>query len=325
MLENANQRQATHLGNRAIGPLVSIIIPTYNRARDLARALESVRSQTFVDWVTIVVDNHSSDDTDAVVAACHDVRVQLLKIHNKGIIAASRNLGLRHASSRYVAFLDSDDWWAVDKLLYSVQALEAGADVVYHDAWLVNIENQFRFRRRVKTWSLHEPVVNDLITRGNALINSTVVLRRDLLLRIHCLCEAPELVAIEDYDTWIRLAQIGARFARLPQVLAYYWMGGGNTSNPQRLLVNTAALVDRHRIAFDLVGKPPGRCWVELARGEAKLILGDHMGAIRSLLPYLSSRTRWRWQMKAWLLVVRALIGVLTKKSINKMRSGRRL
>lgn len=284
-------------------PVVSIVIPTYNRARDLARALESVSRQSFTDWEVIVVDNHSSDDTDAVVADFHDDRIQLLKIHNQGVIAASRNLGLRQACGRYVAFLDSDDWWTTDKLAQSVRALEAGADVVYHDAWLVSQADQTRFRRRAKTWLLREPVAADLIARGNALVNSTVVLRRDLLLQIGGLCELPELVAIEDYDAWIRLAQLGARFMRLPAVLAYYWAGGGNTSNPQRLLTNTAALVERHCTAFHLAQKSRGNCWLELARGEAKLRLGDSVGAARSLLPYLGSKASYRWQVRAFFLL----------------------
>ncbi len=181
--------------------------------------------------------------------------------------------------------------------------LETGADVVYHDAWLANEIDQTRFRRRVITWPLREPVAADLIARGNALINSTVVLRRDLLLQIGGLCEEPELVTSEDYDAWIRLTQLGARFVRLSTVLAFYWAGGGNMSNPQRLLTNTAVLVDRHHTAFHLAQKLRGKCWLELARGEAKLKLGDYKGARHSLLPYLGSKASWRWQVKAFLLL----------------------
>lgn len=290
-------------GGQLRSPLVSIIIPTYNRARDLARALESVRSQSYTNWEAIVVDNHSSDDTDIVVAGYRDERIQLLKIHNHGIIAVSRNLGLHHAHGRYVAFLDSDDWWSADKLAHSVLALEDGADLVYHDAWLVSRAGQVTFRRRAKTWSLSIPNATDLIVRGNALVNSTVVLKRDLLLQIGGLCETPALVGIEDYDAWIRMAQLGAIFVRLPVVQAYYWSGGGNTCNPQMLLENTLALAERHRSEFFLAQKHRGNCWLELARGEAKIKLGDYVGATRSLMPYLASKAPWRWQVKSFLLL----------------------
>lgn len=316
MFANANQVQLAAADNQSVSPLVTIVIPTYNRARDLARALESVRRQSLVDWETIVVDNHSSDDTDAVVSGCHDARIRLLKIHNNGVIASSRNLGLRYARGCYVAFLDSDDWWVADKLAKSVRALEAGADVVYHDAWLVNAVGRSRFRRLAKTWPLVEPVFTDLIARGNALINSTVVVRRELLQRIEGQSEQPELVAIEDYDTWIRLAQLGARFVRLPQVLAYYRGGCGISSNPHRLLANSNAILERYRATFDLVQKSPGGCWLELARGEAKLRLGDRKGAIESLCPYLGSGAPWRWQVRALLLLVRSLMLSPTKNSM---------
>jgi len=307
--EASNSVLSTPAGNQLRRPLVSVIIPTFNRAQDLARALESVSNQSFDDWEVIVVDNHSIDDTDLVVAKYRDDRMRFFKIHNKGVIAVSRNLGLRLARGRYVAFLDSDDWWDAEKLAQSVNALESSADVVYHDAWLVCKSNQAIFYRRAKTWALRDPAAVDLIARGNALVNSTVVVRRDLLVQIGGLCETPEMVAIEDYDIWVRLAEVGARFMRLSSVLTYYWIGGGNNSNPRQLLTNSEAFVKRHYIAFEFALKAPETCWLELARGEAKFHIEDYAGAIQSLLPYVGSKAHWSWQSKALFLLLRALIG----------------
>jgi glycosyltransferase involved in cell wall biosynthesis len=77
-----------------VAPLVSVIIPTYNRARELARALESVRAQTYGNWEALVVDNHSTDDTDQLISGFNDPRIRAFKIHNDGVIAASRNVGI---------------------------------------------------------------------------------------------------------------------------------------------------------------------------------------------------------------------------------------
>ena len=99
-----------------MNPLVSIIIPTYNRANDLKRALQSVFDQTFTDWEILVVDNHSIDETDSLIKSFNDPKIKLLKIHNEGVIAKSRNLGFKHALGEYIAFLDSDDWWKPKKL-----------------------------------------------------------------------------------------------------------------------------------------------------------------------------------------------------------------
>ena len=70
-------------------PVVSIIIPTYNREEDLKRALNSILSQTFSDWQALVVDNYSSDNTDDLVSSLNDSRIKLFKIHNEGVIAVS--------------------------------------------------------------------------------------------------------------------------------------------------------------------------------------------------------------------------------------------
>src|SRR5450759_2358523 len=97
-------------------PLVSVVIPTYNHARFLGRALQSVLDQTYTNWEAIVVDNHSQDHTGEVVEAFADPRITLLKVHNGGVIATSRNMGIRRARGEWIAFLDSDDWWAANKL-----------------------------------------------------------------------------------------------------------------------------------------------------------------------------------------------------------------
>ena len=164
-----------------MNPLVSIIIPTYNRAEDLKRALQSVFDQTFTDWEVLVVDNHSIDETDSLIKSFSDPKIKLFKIHNAGVIAASRNLGLKHALGEYIAFLDSDDWWLPKKLEESIKYMSHGADVVYHDLFYVKKPGQrFNWRR---TWrrKLKSPVFYDLIENGNTLINSSVVVRKKLL------------------------------------------------------------------------------------------------------------------------------------------------
>ena len=109
-------------------PRISIVIPTYNRARDLERALKSLKAQTFINWEVLIIDNESVDNTDEVVSGFSDPRMKLFKIDNDGVIAASRNLGIREASGEYIAFLDSDDWWKPKKLEESVKCLEKSAD-----------------------------------------------------------------------------------------------------------------------------------------------------------------------------------------------------
>src|SRR6185436_13966279 len=100
---------------------------------------------------------HSADDTEEAVARLNDRRIQLLKVHNHGVIAVSRNLGIRRAVGDYVAFLDSDDWWTSRKLELSVRALEADADIVYHDLYLVRSADSHLRWVRARTRHLSVP------------------------------------------------------------------------------------------------------------------------------------------------------------------------
>ena len=83
-------------------PLVSIIIPTYNHANFLGKALESVIHQTYNNWEAIVIDNYSTDETNKIVNKYKDPRIQYLKINNDGVIAKSRNLGIDVAKGKWI-------------------------------------------------------------------------------------------------------------------------------------------------------------------------------------------------------------------------------
>lgn len=106
-------------------PTVSIIIPAYNRAHTLARAMRSVQAQTYTDWECLVVDDASTDGTKVVACAFADARIRYLRhAFNKGV-GAARNTGIRAARGRYLAFLDSDDEWLPEKLERQIAVFEA--------------------------------------------------------------------------------------------------------------------------------------------------------------------------------------------------------
>jgi glycosyltransferase involved in cell wall biosynthesis len=112
-------------------PQVTIVLPTYNRASFLSDAFASIEQQTFSDWELVIVDDGSTDETEAVVARfaeSHAQPVQYLFQSNRGP-AAAMNLGVRHAAGSIVAFFDSDDIWLSEYLARGVGALDANADV----------------------------------------------------------------------------------------------------------------------------------------------------------------------------------------------------
>ena len=97
--------------------LVSIIMPSYNTANYIAASIQSVLDQTYQNWELLLVDDCSTDDTDAVVAPfLSDARIRYLKNDRNSGAAISRNRALREAKGRWIAFLDSDDLWYPTKL-----------------------------------------------------------------------------------------------------------------------------------------------------------------------------------------------------------------
>ncbi|TQQ82509.1 glycosyltransferase [Halonotius roseus] len=112
-------------GSTTDGPRVSVIIPTYNRDEILPRAVDSALAQTVADIEVLVVDDGSSDGTQAVVEAIEDSRVRYLAHDTNRGVSAARNTGITAASGEYVAFLDSDDEWLPRKLDRQLSVLDS--------------------------------------------------------------------------------------------------------------------------------------------------------------------------------------------------------
>ena len=121
------------------GVAVSVVLPSYNRASTLERAIDSVLSQTYSNLELIIVDDGSTDRTPAVLAKyAQRGNVEVVPTPHRGC-AAARNSGIRRSRGRYIAFQDSDDEWAPHKLATAIAALEAtGPDtsVFYSDMQL---------------------------------------------------------------------------------------------------------------------------------------------------------------------------------------------
>lgn len=104
--------------------LVSIIMPSYNTERFIADSIQSVLNQTYQNWELIIVDDCSTDNTDTVVASFTDSRIKYLKNEKNSGAAVSRNRALREAKGKWIAFLDSDDLWASEKLEKQIKFME---------------------------------------------------------------------------------------------------------------------------------------------------------------------------------------------------------
>ena len=203
--------------NLKFTPFISIIIPTYNHAKFLGKALESIIHQTYKNWEAIIIDNQSTDGTSEIINKYKDTRIRYLKISNDGIIAKSRNLGINVAKGEWIAFLDSDDYWTKDKLEICTQNINEEVDFIYHELEIIyDNSNSYLKKKKIIGRQLKKPVLNDLliseIKDGTAIGNSSVIVRKDILNKIGGISENKKLVASEDFNAWLRIAQITDQF-----------------------------------------------------------------------------------------------------------------
>ena len=222
---------------------VSIVIPSYNHGRFIGRALQSLLAQTHAHWDAIIVDNHSTDDTEAVVARFADPRIRIERIHNHGIIAASRNHGIRAATGAWIALLDSDDWWTPEKLRTCLEA-GATADFVYHGMKIVRDDGAAPARATIRSRNLVPPVWADLMVAGNPVANSSVIVRRSVLDAVGPLSEQRAMIAAEDLNLWLRIARRRNRFVYIPALLGTYLEHGTGMSQKDMSLVHAAATAE---------------------------------------------------------------------------------
>ena len=196
-----------------------MVIPSYNHAHFLKQAIQSVIDQTYTNWEALVVDNHSEDNTYSIVNSFKDSRIKLFKFHNKGVIAASRNLGIRHARGEWVAFLDSDDWWYPEKLEISVQALRRGVQLVCHaEDWIKN----GTIIRTVKYGPKYKATYRHLLYGKNCISTSAVTLSRDSVMSVGGFTEVPQAIGVEDYHLWLKLAKAHYKTEFIDEVLGCY-------------------------------------------------------------------------------------------------------
>lgn len=247
--------------------LVSVVIPTYNHAHFLGRALQSVLDQTRSRWEALVVDNHSQDNTDDVVRSFGDPRIRLLKIKNHGVIAASRNLGMREAKGEWVAFLDSDDCWYPRKLetLMATAEAEDSYDVLSNDELMVDMKTGAR--KVLRYGPYQKEFYRVLLVEGNRLSPSATLVRRDFLVR-HDLAfdESQDYVTVEDYDFWLNLARAGARFKFINEVLGEYLVHDASSSaRLSRHLENGETLLHDHVFTIQKFHPSPDALWRQIS------------------------------------------------------------
>lgn len=204
---------------------VSVVISTFQRPTDCRTAIESALAQTTPPLEVLVCDDGSSDEgyREIVEWAHCDERLTFMRLPHSGSPAGGRNAGIRAARGEWIGFLDDDDEWLPTKLSTQLEVLtEVAADVVSANALLADGSRYFPEATSPEYVSRHSLLLE------NPVILSSVIARRDLLLKAGGFPTDTRLAGIEDYCLWMRMSDLGARFLVLPDALVRYEHRGTN-------------------------------------------------------------------------------------------------
>jgi len=222
-------------------PTVSVIIPSYNRAHLLGRAIQSILNQTYQDFEIIVVDDGSKDNTEEVVRGFNDKRIRYIWHEvNKGGSAA-RNTGIRAARGEYIAFQDSDDEWLSQKLEKQMKVFEKVSPkvgVVYTGYW--------RLKGDKKTYipsskvSQKEGDIHKILLEVNFVTTQAVVVKTECFERAGMFEE--ELRRLEDWELWIRISKY-YHFKCIDEPLVVSYYTPGSISADESALIRARKLI----------------------------------------------------------------------------------
>lgn len=209
----------------------SIIIPSFNSAQFISKCIDSVIKQTYKNWEIIVIDNNSKDETVKIINSFKSDKIKIYKINNEGIIAKSRNLGIMNSTGNWIAFLDSDDSWEKNKLDICLKYIEKkNIDFIYHDL-NINYQNKKKFfSETMKGYYLKKPIIKDLLKKGNSTPTSSIVVKKELIIKVGLLDESKNIAMSEDYNLTLKIASITDRFKYINKKLGTYLIHKENSS-----------------------------------------------------------------------------------------------
>lgn len=301
---------------RGADPLVSVVIPVFNGAPFVAKAVASVRAQTVTDVEILVVDDGSTDGTQAILAELHQMRGVTWFQQDHGGPARSRNRGIVEAKGEFVALLDCDDIWLPDKLEVQLALMREHPDVgVVHTDYEV-VDEDGAVLERVRARYSIEPLVR-AFAGGHTALPSTLLIRHELLGKVGAL--NPDLYGSEDSDLTIRLFA-ATKFGCVDQVLVrklqrghgYRDMAFDETLHKEKVLssrerflaglermqpmtAERRAALDREWANYYL-----GRGGVEERAGRCAGARGFYGQAIRKAPLRLRAYTRWARTLRPW-------------------------
>jgi len=245
-------------------PFFTVVIPTYNQAQLLKTCLNSVFKQTFNNYEIIVIDNYSNDNTSDIVRK-NNKKIVYKKINNNGVIAKSRNLGIKLSKGKWIAFLDSDDYWDKNKLKKIYQLISKNSfKVICHSVWTTN---KLHKKNKVLTCGPYKKNFYQLLLKhGNRLNTSATIIEKNFLYKNKILFnEKKSFITAEDYDFFLNIARKEVNFHFTNDPLGYnYFHDKSASSNLFRHFKAIESVIKHHVFNVQNFSKNKKLLWQDI-------------------------------------------------------------
>jgi len=213
-------------------PLVSVIIPCYNCRDFIAQALESVMRQTYKNIEIIVVDDGSSDGTKEFITNNYSDIIYFYQ-RNQGP-AAARNRGIKLSKGKYIAFLDADDAWLPNKIESQIEIMSKKDDVSLIHTGRITISEK---KKKVLKRNIVSGDIFNFLLKQDFITTSSVMVTRDCISDVGMFDENPNLIGVEDYLLWLKVAHRHKCFY-IDRPLVEYYIHDQNISLDYKKRIN---------------------------------------------------------------------------------------
>ncbi len=221
-------------------PLVSIVTPVYNSTEYLAVTIQSVINQTYTHWEHILVNDCSTDNSVQIIEkiAANEPRVKLLHLPNNMGSGPARNLAIKEAKGKYIAFLDSDDYWVPEKLAMQVKFMEENNIAFSHSSYGYWDEEGNEIRKPFLVSSY--PISYTHLLKRTEISCLTAIYNQQTIGKMYM----PDLRRKQDYALWLSILKKGYKSYPQQEVLAYYRQRKGSATNKKYKLIQVSQVAN---------------------------------------------------------------------------------
>ena len=203
--------------------MVSVIIPVYNSSKYLRECIDSVLKQTYKNLEIIIIDDRSTDDSVDIINSYKDKRIKFIKLKKNSGVSICRNKGIDLATGEYITFIDSDDYWDIDKIKKQVKFIEKNDYTFIYSNYAFLKNGKKHITHVPKSITYKEALKNTTIFTSTVMFNMKHLKKKDIYM--------PIIKRGQDTATWWKILRNGVTAYGMDDVLSIYRVGKSSLSS----------------------------------------------------------------------------------------------